>query len=50
MSTSKTTIYAFLGAALSAYALYVEYKVEHKSESEEFTALCDIEQIGASCR
>jgi hypothetical protein len=35
---------------LSSYALYVEHKVAHKAAEEEFSALCDIEVIGASCR
>jgi hypothetical protein len=41
---------AFIGLVLSLYALYVEYKVAHVEEDEEFSALCDIEAIGASCR
>ena len=48
---SRTAPYAIFGCILSLYALYVEHKVAHKSpDDEEFTALCDIEQIGASCR
>lgn len=39
-----------MGLVLSLYAVYVEYKMEHKDPEEEFTALCDIERIGASCR
>ena len=48
-------ICSMLGLILSAYAVYVEWKVHHIQEveqdvEEEFTALCDIEAIGASCR
>lgn len=53
MSHLKTTTWPFalLGVILSVYALYVEYKISHKKpEDEEFSALCDIESIGASCR
>lgn len=43
-----------LGLVLSCYAVYVEWKVHHLSVvddiEEEFTALCDIQSIGASCR
>mmetsp|Transcript_8676 Transcript_8676/g.25657 ORF Transcript_8676/g.25657 Transcript_8676/m.25657 type:complete len:166 (+) Transcript_8676:176-673(+) len=46
---SRTAPFAIFGCILSLYALYVEHKVAHKSPDEEFTALCDIEQIGASC-
>jgi vitamin-K-epoxide reductase (warfarin-sensitive) len=42
-----------LGWILSAYAVYVEYKVhmreQHGDDGEEFVALCDIAAIGASC-
>jgi vitamin-K-epoxide reductase (warfarin-sensitive) len=39
-----------LGLILSLYAVYVEHKMEHLAEhDEEFTALCDIPSIGASC-
>jgi hypothetical protein len=38
------------GLTLSLYAVYVEYKVEHLSAHEEFTALCDIQALNASCR
>jgi hypothetical protein len=41
---------AVVGVMLSCYALYVEHKVGHLPEDEEFLALCDIKQIGASCR
>ena len=47
---SKTAPYAIVGCILSMYALYVEHKVAHKSPDEEFSALCDIEQLNASCR
>jgi hypothetical protein len=51
MSVRKTWPYAIFGAILSSYALYVEHKVAHKlPDEEEFSSLCDIEQIGASCR
>jgi hypothetical protein len=47
----RTRLFAVVGVILSMYALYVEHKVAHKLPSdEEFTALCDIEIIGASCR
>lgn len=39
-----------MGVILSSYALYVEHKMAHKQEEEEFVALCDIDAIGASCR
>jgi vitamin-K-epoxide reductase (warfarin-sensitive) len=44
-----------LGWILSAYAVYVEYKVHMREQlpvgddGEEFVALCDIAAIGASC-
>lgn len=38
-----------IGWILSAYAVYVEYKMHTKPEEEEFTALCDIQAIHASC-
>ena len=41
---------ALVGLVLSLYAVYVEHKVEYKDPDEEFSALCDIEAIGASCR
>jgi hypothetical protein len=50
MSLSRTWPFAAFGVLLASYALYVEHKVAHKSPEEEFSALCDIEQIGASCR
>lgn len=41
---------SFLGWILSAYALYVEYKTSDLNENDNnFTALCDIPQLGASC-
>ncbi|KAL7569849.1 hypothetical protein ACA910_008518 [Epithemia clementina (nom. ined.)] len=43
------SVVSAVGLVLSAYALYVEYKNEHKAPDEEFTSLCDIEAIGASC-
>jgi hypothetical protein len=46
----RTAPFAILGWILSSYALYVEHKVAHKSPDEEFSALCDIQQINASCR
>jgi hypothetical protein len=48
---STRTLTTF-GLVLSLYAIYVEHKAKHASEdpSVEFTALCDIEAIGASCR
>ena len=50
ISLSRTAPFAILGCILSAYALYVEHKVANKPEEEEFSAFCDIELIGASCR
>ena len=50
---NPTLPYAVVGLVLSCYAVYVEHKVSHKSDDdndEDFTALCDIEQLGASCR
>ena len=42
---------AVIGVVLSCYALYVDYKIETKEPGEdEFQSLCDIEQLGASCR
>ena len=46
----SSTRMAFLGLLVSLYAVYVEYKMANKSPEEEFSALCDIDQIGASCR
>jgi uncharacterized membrane protein len=46
----RISLYAALGSILSAYALYVEHKMAHLPPDEEFTALCDIDAIGASCR
>jgi hypothetical protein len=46
----RMSLYAALGSILSAYALYVEHKMAHLPPDEEFTALCDIDAIGASCR
>ncbi|KAI2508976.1 hypothetical protein MHU86_5471 [Fragilaria crotonensis] len=40
---------ATVGIILSGYALYVEHKVHHLKEGEEFSAMCDIEAIKASC-
>lgn len=47
-----TWLLAVLGLVLSVYAVYVEHKVNraHEDPSLDFTALCDIEAIGASCR
>eukprot|EP00804_Cyclotella_cryptica_P027071 CCRYP_013622-RB/>CCRYP_013622-RB protein AED:0.10 eAED:0.10 QI:294/1/1/1/0.5/0.66/3/1600/175 len=47
-------ILSCIGFTLSAYSVYVEYKIEHRHDDnaidgEEFKALCDIESIGASC-
>lgn len=41
---------ALVGLVLSAYAVFVEYKVHHLQPGEEFTALCDIDALKASCR
>lgn len=49
MPFSNTRL-ALLGLLVSLYAVYVEYKMKHLPQDEEFEALCDIEQIGASCR
>ena len=50
-SLSVRTSLAAVGWVLSVYAVYVEYKMEHNvaQTDQEFTALCDIEAIGASC-
>ena len=32
------------------YAVYVEYKTHHLQQDEEFSSLCDIEALNASCR
>jgi hypothetical protein len=47
-----TLLLAVTGLVLSGYAIYVEHKVRRAQEdpSLDFTALCDIESIGASCR
>lgn len=50
---ARTVPWALLGGILSIYALYVERMVHRRlvhPDAEPFTALCDIEQIGASCR
>lgn len=47
---TTASVISIAGIILSAYALYVEYKVHHLAEGEEFTAMCDIEAISASCR
>jgi len=47
MPRLSNTRMAFLGLLVSLYAVHVEYKL--KTNDEEFTALCDIQQIGASC-
>ena len=56
---TRTIPWALVGGILSVYALYVEHMTkvhaaqqndQDKVELEPFTALCDIEQIGASCR
>jgi len=48
-AAATTWPFAALGAVLSMYALHVERKISDKPPEEEFTALCDIESIGASC-
>ncbi|GKY94459.1 hypothetical protein MPSEU_000411800 [Mayamaea pseudoterrestris] len=40
---------AFVGLILSLYAIFVEYKMHHLRPGEEFTALCDIDALQASC-
>ena len=50
ITTTTRIVLASLGLVLSLYAVYVEHKMEHLDENEEFTALCDIDAIGASCR
>lgn len=51
-SLAFPSVIASVGAVLSVYAIYVEYKV-HQIETlgigDEFKALCDIDAIGASC-
>jgi hypothetical protein len=46
----STRFLSWIGLILSTYAVYVEYKVEHLSADEEFSALCDVPALGASCR
>ena len=50
MAILTTRNLSWIGLILSAYAVYVEYKVEHLSPDEEFSALCDVPALGASCR
>lgn len=47
-----TWLLAASGLLLSIYAIYVEHKIKLslKDPSLDFTALCDIDAIGASCR
>jgi hypothetical protein len=47
---TSTRFLSVIGLTLSVYAVYVEYRVEHLSPDEEFTALCDVPALGASCR
>jgi hypothetical protein len=49
VSTRNITVF---GLVICIYGIYVEHKARHSSEdpSSEFTALCDIPAIGASCR
>lgn len=50
MKTAKVTFLAAVGLVLSCYAVYVEHKHSIETESDTpFKALCDIDQIGASC-
>jgi hypothetical protein len=49
-TASRPWPFAVVGVILSMYAVYVEHKVAHKAPDEEFQSLCDIEEIGASCR
>jgi len=47
---AKVSFLAALGLVLSCYAVYVEHKHSNETESDQpFKALCDIDQIGASC-
>jgi hypothetical protein len=50
MTILSTRNLSLIGWVLSAYAVYVEHKVEHLSPDEEFSALCDVPALGASCR
>ena len=54
---ARTIPWALVGGVLSVYALYVEHKTRVHAERPDddspdstFSAWCDIEQIGASCR
>jgi hypothetical protein len=47
---TSTRFLSVIGLVLSVYAVYVEHKVEHLDADEEFTALCDIQALNASCR
>lgn len=48
------SVLSVVGFILSVYAVYVEWKVHTIQASEDleggFSALCDIDAIGASCR
>jgi hypothetical protein len=46
----STKLLSIAGLILSIYAVWVEHKMETKDPDEEFSSLCDIEAIGASCR
>ena len=49
-SSSRPWPFALVGFVLSCYALHVEHHVAHMEPDEEYSSLCDIEQINASCR
>ena len=53
LSSSYVQTLCVLGLVLSSYAVYVEHRISGQSENgvdNEFTAICDIAAMGASCR
>ena len=53
LSSSYVQTLCVLGLVLSSYAVYVEHRISAQSENgedNEFTAICDIAAMGASCR
>ena len=47
-SQSHVRILCIIGIILSCYAIYVEHR-KSSPQSDNFTALCDLPSIGASC-
>jgi hypothetical protein len=50
MASIYVQILCVIGLVLSLYAIYVEHRNSTKQTDENFTALCDIDFLGASCR